>query len=159
MRANDLDSNDSNCPLIQDASLRASRFFFRFCFRIHRRSGSGECTHFSMRGLPISGCAATATLQPYAKALRTMLNREPQPNRLLMATENVARLTDRRFSLSNYRKNQRTSALYLRNLRSIFVRHGSDHYRITQKSLPLTVYRCLLIILPSLSLQNSGKTE
>src|SRR3972149_2712543 len=55
---------------VQAASIRTSLFFLRFSLMIHRTSSSRRAAHFSIRGLPTSGRAATATLQQYPRPLR-----------------------------------------------------------------------------------------
>ena len=45
------------------ASMRCSRFFFKFSRMIHATSASGLTSHFSIAGLPSIGEATTATLQ------------------------------------------------------------------------------------------------
>lgn len=49
--------------LTQIESIFCKRFFLRFSFMIQHTSESGSPSHLSMRGLPSSGRATTATLQ------------------------------------------------------------------------------------------------
>jgi hypothetical protein len=60
--------------------------------------------------------------------VKDMLNRGRCSKSTLMATETVARRMDRRFS-PTIQKNQCSSALFLRNLRSVFVQLGVDGYK------------------------------